>query len=151
MRATEMSAADQDKGLERCERSLLERITEAAPLGRRHVLGEHLRQQTVCILSLSESTRIDEDVALHDLGLDSLMAVELRNALVASLNRQWSPTLVLDYPTLRTLTDHLLTEMFGNAGPSEGEPAEDTATLSDAEAEVQLLEELGRQGHGAPR
>jgi acyl transferase domain-containing protein/acyl carrier protein len=149
--AKQMSSAEQMNGAESREPSFLERLNEAVPGERVPMLGEYLRQQTISILSLSERTRIDEDAALHDLGLDSLMAVELRNSLAASLNRQWSPTLVLDYPTLRTLTDYLLTEMFGDARPTGEVTDEDTATLSDAEAEAQLLEELGGQGHAALR
>ena len=57
----------------------------APPADRQAMLAEHLRQQALKILSLPAHTRIDEDEALHDLGLDSLMAVELRNALAERL------------------------------------------------------------------
>jgi acyl carrier protein len=113
-----------------------------APAERHAFLQEHLRQQAVHILSLPEGTRVDEDEALHDLGLDSLMAVELRNALVASLGKSWSPTLVLDYPTLRALTEYLLAEMFVSSKESKP-PAQQLEELSEAEAEELLLQELG--------
>src|SRR5271156_391134 len=117
------------------------------------MLGEHLRQQALKILCLPPQTRIDEDEALHDLGLDSLMAVELRNALVATLDRPLSPTLVLDYPTLRTLTDFMLGEMFPELVPSgaEGKLPDDIYAISDEEAETLLLEELEGREHGAKR
>ncbi|MBS1799661.1 MAG: SDR family NAD(P)-dependent oxidoreductase, partial [Acidobacteria bacterium] len=120
---------------------------------RREFLCGYLRERTVAILSLAQNTRIDEDEALYDLGLDSLMAVELRNTLAAALERQLSPTLVLDYPTLRTLTDYLLSEVAGEMKPieSEVEIPEDIRTISDDEAEKLLLAELGRRGHGAQR
>jgi phthiocerol/phenolphthiocerol synthesis type-I polyketide synthase C len=130
---------------------LLAELRAATPGVRREKLGEHLRRQTKQILSLPENTAIDEDEALHDIGLDSLMAVELRNSLSASLGTQLSPTLVLDYPTLRTLTDCLLAELFGQPAHEGSGTPDDTTTLSDAEAEAQLLEELGRQEHGARR
>jgi NADPH:quinone reductase-like Zn-dependent oxidoreductase/acyl carrier protein len=121
---------------------IVDKLSELAPAERDAFLSEHLRQQLVYILSLPEETRIDEDEALHDLGLDSLMAVELRNVLAASLRNQWSPTLVLDYPTLRRLTTFLLAEMFGSphARNRQEQQPED---LSESEAEEVLVRELG--------
>jgi acyl transferase domain-containing protein/NADPH:quinone reductase-like Zn-dependent oxidoreductase/acyl carrier protein len=122
----------------------------AAAEDRRVMLMEHLRQQTAQILSLPSQVKIDQDEALHDLGLDSLMAVELRNALMTSLGRQLSPTMVLDYPTLRTLTDFLLGEISEGRKPSNAADrgSEDINALSDSEAESLLLAELGRRGYG---
>jgi acyl carrier protein len=128
-------------------------LHSAASEDRRSTLEEHLRQQALKILSLPPHTRINENEAFHDLGLDSLMAVELRNALAATLERPLSPTLVLDYPTLRTLTDFLLQEMFpAPAPPSVGGILPDSvANISDEEAEALLLEELERGELGAKR
>jgi hypothetical protein len=98
-------------------------------------------------------TRFDENEALHDLGLDSLMAVELRNTLMSSLDMRLSPTLVLDYPTLRNLTDFLLGEIseFDRVPPAEASLRDNIGTISEEEAEALLLEELGRREHGAGR
>jgi 3-oxoacyl-(acyl-carrier-protein) synthase/NADPH:quinone reductase-like Zn-dependent oxidoreductase/acyl carrier protein len=130
-----------------------ETVRNAAAGERREILREHLRSQTVRVLSLPVQTRIDEDEALHDLGLDSLMAVELRNSLAASLDTQLPPTMVLDYPTLRTLTDFLLAEMLEDRrAASSGEKAPfEIEAISEDEAEALLLEELGRREYGARR
>lgn len=58
-------------------------------------------------LDLHRGEEIDPDVPLSDLGMDSLLAVELRNGLAALLRRQFSATMLFDYPTLRTLARHL--------------------------------------------
>jgi acyl carrier protein len=130
---------------------LCQALLSAAAEERRAMLMEHLRQQTVQILSLPPQVKIDHDEALHDLGLDSLMAVELRNALMTSLRRQLSPTMVLDYPTLRTLTDFLLAEISEGRKPSNAADrvSEDISAMSDSEAETLLLAELGERGYGA--
>jgi acyl carrier protein len=127
---------------ERRTRGIVDQLGEMVPAERDAFLNEHLRQQVIHILSLSESTRIDEDEVLHDLGLDSLMAVELRNVLAASLGKPWSPTLVLDYPTLRSLKDFLLGEMFGSSQASK-QQSQQPEDLSESEAEKLLLQELG--------
>jgi hypothetical protein len=58
---------------------------------------------------------------------------------------------VLDYPTLRTLSGFLLGEMFADAAWSaEGQKLpDDIYAITDEEAEALLLEELGRRDHGA--
>ncbi len=123
---------------------------------RRDFLCGYLRERAIEILALAPDTQIDQDEALHDLGLDSLMAVELRNALAASLERQLSPTLVLDYPTLRTLTGYLLNllnEVAANSqiAKPDAAVAEDIRAISDEEAEALLLQELGKQEYGIRR
>ena len=109
---------------------------------------------------------------LFDLGLDSLMAVELRNRLQRSVGQTLRSTVVFDYPTIEALTDHLadgvLSEIISGNGSSDV-PAEstrdtspvDAATvdgadvddaaldaLSDDDVARLLAEELGESGEG---
>ena len=102
-------------------------------------------------------TPFDPRRPLSELGLDSLMAVELRNALGASLKRTLPATLLFDYPTLETLTDFLLKELAPSQPPAASAPAipdravmaaAELALLSEAEAEALLLAELSA---GKPR
>ena len=72
------------------------------------------------------------------------MSVELRNLLAKSLRLSLSSTLVLDYPSLDALCDHLMVAHFGGQ-PSPTEPPDDAAAiaaLTDAEAEAMLRKEL---------
>ncbi len=96
---------------------------------------------------------MDEDAALHDLGLDSLMAIELRNTLQISLDRQLSPTLVLDFPTLHALRETLLADMFGTEFAEDAPDAwaKNIDELTDSEAEALLLAELERPVHAGKR
>ena len=56
------------------------------------------------------------DVPLTDLGLDSLMAVDLRNRLQTALGRELPPTIVFDYPTISALTGILETMLWATDG-----------------------------------
>jgi acyl carrier protein len=122
----------------------------AAPSGqRRDLLVAHLIDRTRHVLGIESDVPIDEHMALKDAGLDSLMAVELRNLLTRSLATSLPATLLFDYPSLDVLAAYLsrvlsLTPDATSAKPyrPHREAAQEVATLSDADAEALLLAEL---------
>jgi acyl carrier protein len=129
---------------------------EQAPLSqRRGLLLTHVRERLGHVLRLDPRRTIDPRQPLTEIGLDSLMAVELRNSLVASTGAQLSPTLLFDYPTLEALVEHMLADHIASSPSSRPEVRRDefeaarSATmhqlerLSEDEAEQLLLAELG--------
>ncbi len=103
-------------------------------------------------LGIPGGKSIDSKRALHEMGLDSLMSVELRNALASSLRCSLSATLVYDYPTIESLShylakDVLRLELGDAASPPESMAAENEdlrmlQEISESEAESLLLAEL---------
>jgi acyl transferase domain-containing protein/acyl carrier protein len=63
------------------------------------------------------------DVPLSDLGLDSLMAVDLKNRLQTGLGQELSPTVVFDYPTVAALGRLLDTMLWAGDGTMAHDPA----------------------------
>ena len=86
----------------------LERIPESA---RRDALTCHVRELVAKTLGLNEPETIELGQRLFDLGLDSLMAIELRSYLQRSLGCNLRSTLLFDYPTLEALVDYLAVEV----------------------------------------
>ncbi len=81
---------------------------EAAPIAERtELLTELLRGQVAKVLGLKEPLAIDVRQPLFDLGLDSLMAVELKKQLETSLDISVGTTLLFDYPSIEALTEYL--------------------------------------------
>lgn len=70
------------------------------------LLNAHVRAEIGQVLQIHPE-RIDPRQRLFDLGLDSLMAVELKNRLEVSLEQPLRSTLLFHYPTLEALEDHL--------------------------------------------
>lgn len=69
----------------------------------------HVRTLAARVMALAEGDSIEDDHPLQELGMDSLMAVELRNLLKTSLNLEslLPATLVFDYPSIAAMTDFI--------------------------------------------
>jgi acyl carrier protein len=140
--------------------NLRKRVEEAPPGKRRRVVLAYVREQVLKVLALDRSQPLDDQQGFQALGMDSLMAVELRNRLQAATGRPLSSTLAFDYPTVEAITGYVASEIFGlepevdeeaqrrAAEETEREAAQRSAalaelqSLSEDEAEALLLQEL---------
>jgi acyl carrier protein len=75
------------------------------------MLTDHVHREALRILGLDPTETVDLEKPLHDLGLDSLMAVELRNALGRAVERTLPATLLFDYPSINSVTKYLAHEL----------------------------------------
>jgi acyl transferase domain-containing protein/NADPH:quinone reductase-like Zn-dependent oxidoreductase/NAD(P)-dependent dehydrogenase (short-subunit alcohol dehydrogenase family)/SAM-dependent methyltransferase/acyl carrier protein len=87
---------------------LRERLAEVPEARRRTLVANFVRERALDALGIDRSKSVDPRTPLGDLGLDSLLAVELRNTLSTAIGQPLSVTLLFDYPTLDALTDYLL-------------------------------------------
>ena len=135
--------------------SLLEEWAETVAGMRRGVIAAFVDAQARTVLGLPAAVLIPPRQPFKELGLDSLMAVELRNAVGAAVGRPQPATLLFDHPTSETLVDHLLTLVptdAASASPVATESravthatgGDDLAELTEEEAEALLLAELSK-------
>ena len=116
-------------------------IGRAAPNRRKGVVAAHVREQVRRALGLDASDRLDGHQGLRELGMDSLMAVDLRQALQQSTGETLSATIAFDYPTIDGLTDHLATLLIDDSAAPTGEDPRREVAAARVDA-VQELEEL---------
>ncbi|AUB35345.1 Non-ribosomal peptide synthetase component F [Nostoc flagelliforme CCNUN1] len=152
-------ARDKKPSLQRTQ--LLQQL-EASPVNERQtLLIAHIQTELVKLLGI-DASELEPQQGFLDLGMDSLMAVELKNRLESTLSCSLPSTLVFDYPTIEALVDYLLKDAipsvsFANASLISDESAvesqetnheEQVVTdsylddLSDSEAEELLLGKL---------
>lgn len=91
---------------------LVERLTNAPVQQRRKLLMDYLRD-AVAEVTRVDSAEIREDAGFFDLGMDSLMAVELRRRIEQGVGKEIPATLAMDYPRLSDVVDHLLGDVLG--------------------------------------
>ena len=92
----------------------LRRQLEEAPCRRRRlVVASFVNDCALRTLGMAAAGKpIDPSAPLGDLGLDSLLAVELRNVVSAAVGQPLPATLLFDYPTIDALTDHLVNDIL---------------------------------------
>jgi NAD(P)-dependent dehydrogenase (short-subunit alcohol dehydrogenase family)/acyl carrier protein len=86
---------------------LVSRLIDSAPAERFELLQRHVRQATRMVLGLPSGAELDDQQGFSQLGMDSLMALELRNTLQASIGHSLPSTVAFDFPTVAQLCDHL--------------------------------------------
>lgn len=101
-----------------------------APGERDERLIQALREFAAQVLGTRPAT-VDPRRPLSELGLDSLMAVDLQNTVASALGVTLAPTVLLEHPTLAALASFVLTQLgLGEAGAAPTRPAPDAATLA---------------------
>ncbi|HEX4446240.1 MAG TPA: type I polyketide synthase [Polyangiaceae bacterium] len=136
---------------------LAERLAGVPAGMRREILVEFVIGEVTAVLGVGGDQPVPLDTGLFELGMDSLMSVELRKRLERGTGRTLPSTLTFNYPSVNALATFLDTEL-GDAvvaapviappppAPVEPAPAPsaDLDELSDAEIEARLRKRLER-------
>ncbi len=127
-------------GQSRTRKSDFMQRLEATPVEeRRELLVNHVRKQVARVLGLTVPEQIGLRQSLFDLGIDSLMAVELKNHLESSLGHSIPSTVLFEYPTLEALVDYLEVNMLSTEFSSTNQVHLAAKTkMLDLKAEAQL-------------
>ncbi|MEW1754837.1 type I polyketide synthase, partial [Streptomyces angustmyceticus] len=97
----------------------------------RQALSALVRAHIAAVLNHTDPDEVAPHRAFRELGFDSLMAVELRNALSTAIGRRLPATLVFDHPTPAALATRLRTELGLDEAPAPPAPAPDRATAHE--------------------
>jgi acyl transferase domain-containing protein/acyl carrier protein len=136
---------------------LLALLESAADSAERHtIIFDHVRAEVARTLHVVRPQGIDPHTGLFDLGMDSLMSVELKSKLEVSVGRPLPSTLTFNYSTVSALATYLADEVLmppapePSAPPPPARPAaaelqlDDIDDLSEDELEATLAAKLAR-------
>ncbi|MGC5291289.1 beta-ketoacyl synthase N-terminal-like domain-containing protein, partial [Micromonospora sp. DT231] len=87
--------------------ALRTRLGAVGPTEQDRILLDLVRGRVATVLGMTEPGRVAADRSFTDLGYDSRMAVELRNALTAATGLRLPATLAFDQPTSRAVATYL--------------------------------------------
>ena len=124
------------------EQPIRDRLANSPAATRQNLLVGYVRQQVARVLGLDTGDGLDPRQPLTDMGLDSLMAVELRNLIGSGLGLASAlpATIVFDYPSIKEMAGYLETRLpadpsqAGTAGqPAAGVKGNDFDALNNIE------------------
>lgn len=153
-------SAEDTGGTENSKSELITRLEEAGAEDRSGILIDFLQNQAIRVLGLDSDFALDPRKPLSEMGLDSLMAIELKNALDRAVGKKLSATTIFNYPTIESLATYLLNDVLAfEQARSEEHGAEknespldktiqDIENLSDEEVEALLLQKLDEEFDG---
>ncbi|MFG1934079.1 type I polyketide synthase [Mycobacterium sp. NPDC048908] len=115
----------------------VQRLTNAPVQQRKRLLTDHLRD------AVAEVTRVDaaeirEDAGFFDLGMDSLMAVELRRRIEQAVGKEIPVTLVMDHPRLSDAADYLLHDVL-DLGEQASAPARTSMVTTRTDEPIAIV------------
>jgi acyl carrier protein len=118
--------------VERGPSDIVQQLQAAAPDDRLDMMIAFLREQVQHILGLPSIDQVDAYTALSEMGMDSLMAVELKNALDAAVGKNLPTTIAFEYPTIDAIAGYLVKDVlsFSPDHPDSEEMAETTFNQS---------------------
>ncbi|HET7503188.1 MAG TPA: SDR family NAD(P)-dependent oxidoreductase [Kofleriaceae bacterium] len=126
------------------EPELRRRLAATAPEARLALLVDWLRGEVARVLGRDTAASIDVEQGLFEMGLDSLMAVELKRRLERATGLTLPRTIAFEFPDVEALARHLCTVCIcpTPSTPSTAATPPAPPALSEREAEALLLDEL---------
>ena len=126
---------------------LVQRLHQLRPEARRDVLLNLVRNEVVAVLGMEDSESVSLDRGLFEMGMDSLMSVELKRRLEKCVGESLPSTLTFNYPNISALAT-FIEGTLRKAGSQETLPkltvgtaahGESLSKMTDTELEARMV------------
>ena len=105
--AEESRSRGKDDELTSARQQLRDKLDAAAPAERTEILEDLLKQQVADVLGFASAQTLDPSVGFSEIGMDSVMAVELQHRIQRILGVSLPATALFDKPNIQALARHL--------------------------------------------
>jgi NADPH:quinone reductase-like Zn-dependent oxidoreductase len=115
-------------------------LLSASPAERLSELRELVRERVALALGVADPGRLDFSLSFAKAGLDSLMALEVRNTLSSALGLSLSPAVLFEHPSIEAVAAHLAERIAADVDAESAavtEPA-DLSSMSDEQVDEML-------------
>jgi acyl carrier protein len=110
------------------EPELLRRVRGLTGDERRTVITDFVRTIVARSLGIGQAHQIDDRQGLFEMGLDSLMSVELKNRLERSVGQSLPATLTFNYPSVADLSSFFADELLSEQAAQQAEEMPDAGS-----------------------
>ncbi|MBD2522061.1 type I polyketide synthase [Nostoc sp. FACHB-133] len=121
---------------------LLLQLEKSLAGDRHNLLITHLQMIVSEILDLDPENPPENQQGFFQMGMDSLMSIQLKNRLEASLNHPLPSTLAFDYPNIEMLANYLTQEVLAPIFHQHLETTQDISTQPTSQNQSNSLDEL---------
>ncbi|MBD3884960.1 thioester reductase domain-containing protein [Phormidium tenue FACHB-886] len=118
------------------QREFQQRLRQASTGERQTLLIAYLQEKVAKVLGLS-TAHLDPEQPLHELGLDSLMAVELSSLIKTELQVELPIRALVEDPSIASIASHLVNELASGTAEANSS-VNTTVNLLDLDAEASL-------------
>jgi amino acid adenylation domain-containing protein len=122
------------------------RLSAASPREQRDVLVGFLRTAVGRALGIRNPQSIDPDKRLFEMGLDSLMSIDLKSQLERAVGERLPTTLTFNYPTIAAMADYLGERLLGQPAVQSAPSPQPRSAAHVAEARDDKRELLAGPG-----
>jgi NADPH:quinone reductase-like Zn-dependent oxidoreductase/acyl carrier protein len=144
------------------KQDLLNQLASTAPEARYALLLKHVQEQVARVFGLDPAQPLDLQQNLTEMGMDSLMAVELKNRIELNLGLALPMVKILEGPSVAELARQVLDQLHtapANEAVPEAKPSRDDEQkeaerllaqldqLSEAEVDTLLTDLLAQEAH----
>jgi acyl carrier protein len=123
------ASAQEDAPIEAAREALVSVLDNALPENRLTVIRQSLQARVADVLRLSAGIELREDQPLGELGLDSLMALELKNGLQRELKIPLPVNFFFEYPTVAMAATYINARLVAAGGDSR--PSSDSSECEE--------------------
>ena len=132
-------------GRARKQPNLREQLAALPDADRVCTLFDYICSEAGLVLGCADDDKLSPQQPLQERGLDSLMALDLRNRLQTATGTRLPPTLLFDYPTPAGLAQHLHKHCFDAQSGADAELRSELDRLESLAADATPSEEARKQ------